>query len=109
MKNQLLRQGELENLGKVIEACKKLKDDHNNYVPTPQLLEDATDLEIIHMTLYVDILKDIVGRIDAMEDLLTMPQDEFIRIITNDGELTIEEVKLNVYFKVLTEVLGDNE
>ena len=108
MNNSILPQKEVEKVQNLIKAHEELKVCHLADKITSEKLEKASTLEQIHIALYLEMLKDLVRTIGALKDLMEIPAEEFYDKITNKGELSLDEVKMNVMVNAMMKsILGE--
>ena len=108
MTNKVMPQSELNNLENLFNCFKELKETHNKTPLTPEMLKEATDLEQIHIALYLDLLHDLTKSLGAIKDLINMPEEDFVKIVTKDGTLSLDEVKANIMMKMFLDMIGEN-
>lgn len=108
MNNRILPQEEVQKVQNLIKAHEELKECHLAHRLTPERLAEVSELEQIHIALYLEMLKDLVQTVGALKDLIEIPAEEFYDTITNKGKLSLDEVKMNVMINAMMKsVLGE--
>lgn len=107
MKNKVMPQTEVTALENLFKSFDELKKQHNEVNLTPEMLKEATDLEQLHIAVYLDLLHELASTIGAIKDLITMSEEEFTKIITKGGTQTIDEVKVNIMMKMFLNMFGE--
>lgn len=108
MKNKVMPQNEVTALENLFKSFDELKKQHNEVKLTPEMLKEATDLEQLHIAVYLDLLHELASTLGAIKDLITMPEEDFVRIITKEGTQTIDEVKANIMMKMFLDIIEGN-
>ena len=106
MKNPMLPESELRILGELFEKVDKLVENHEKTSLTPSVVAKASDIEQIHIVMYMDLVKDLVLATRTIKDLLEISEEEFIKAMTDDGERSLEEVKKVMMMKMLADMIG---
>jgi len=65
----------------------------------------ATKAEKVHILLYMDLVKDFIRDIGALRGLLEVSEEEFIKEVTEDGKMSLEEVEHKLMFSMLTDMI----
>ena len=103
MKNTMIPQEDVAKLKEVVEKVDEYIKNHKNLSPTIEGAENR--LQRIHTILYLELTKDLISSAKGLEALLNDDEEEFIKSITNDGEMTVEEVERSLMMNVLMEML----
>ena len=104
MKNRMLPKEEIVLMGRVIKDFDDLVQYHKR---SSVSTENTTDLEQIHTVVYMDLLKDLSDKVYAMRDLLEIPEEEFTKLMTKDGKVSLEEVKRILIKKMILDMITD--
>ena len=105
MKNQILPESELKILNEVFKKVDELVQNHSNTSLTPSMVMTASDLEQIHTFLYMDLVKDLVSAVSALKGILNASEEEFMKVITDDGKKSLESCKKIMMLNMLTEIM----
>lgn len=91
-----------ENTKETCEAVEKLTKELIECVaPDIEKTEKATPLEKVHTLHFlraIDELREALGYINA---LLEMPEEEFEKLVTDDGKKSLEEVEMKLMFSMM--------
>ena len=109
MNNRILPQEEVQKVQNLIQAHQELKECHMAHTLTPERLAEASELEQIHIAIYLDMLKDLVRTVGALRDIFEMPEEEFQKVVTKNGEKTLEEVKMNIMVNAMMKMITEGE
>ena len=105
MKNTIIPQEDFTKAKAIIESVNSYVSTHNMVVPN---IEDADDVvQRVHSLLYMDIMKDIINVVGILESFLSTTEEKFLEIVTDKGELSIEEVEKRLMAKMLIDILSD--
>ena len=105
MKNPILPESELKILNEVFNKVDELVQNHSNTSIIPSMVMTASDLEQIHIILYMDLIKDLVSVVGALRGILEASEEDFLKIITEDGEKSLSSVKKIMMLKMFTEIM----
>lgn len=106
MKNRMLPESELRILGELFEKVDKLVENHESTSLTPEKVANASDIEQIHIVMYMDLLKDLILATRTIKDLLEIGEEEFIEAMTDKGKRSLTEVKRVMMMKMITDMIG---
>lgn len=106
MKNKMLPESELRILGELFEKIDELVENHEKTPLTPSKVASASEIEQIHIIMYMDCLKDLITATKILKDLLEIGEEDFIEAITKDGKLSLAEVKRAMMMKMITDIIG---
>lgn len=105
MKNSIIPESELKILGEIFEKIDELFENHKKTPLTFEMLEKASDLEHIHIMVYMDFVEDFLREASALKSLLETSEDEFYKNITKDDKLSLEEVKRQAIHHCILSIL----
>ena len=106
MKNKMLPESELRILEDVFKKIDELMENHEKTPLTPNKVASASEIEQIHIVMYMDCLKDLITATKVLKDLLDISEEEFIEAITKGGKLPLAEVKRAMMLKMITDMIG---
>lgn len=106
MKNTVIPQADVDKLKEVIEKAKDYVKSHKQCKPA---LESLTQLNRIHSVLYMRMVKELISTARSLESLLECSEEEFIKTLTDDGKITVDEVEKNLMLNVMMEMLKDED
>lgn len=55
----------------------------------------ATQVEKVHILLYLDLVKDFIEAIGSLRGLVEVDESEFIKTVTDGGKTTLDEVEVS--------------
>lgn len=91
MKNTMISNKELEALQEIYKGVDHFFESHHSL--TPNDLVNSSEVEKVHILLYMDMTKDFLEAIGALRSLVEMDEKEFIKTVTDDGKVSLKEVK----------------
>lgn len=106
MKNPMLPESELKILGEIFEKVDELIKNHEKTHLTMGMIEKASDAEQLHIVMYMDLLKDSITHIKTLKDLLEIGEEEFLKAVTDEGKLTMREVKRKMMMGMILDMIG---
>lgn len=106
MKNTVIPQADIDKLKEVIEKVKDYVESHKQCEPAR---ESLTQLNRIHSVLYLRMIKELISTARSLESLLECSEEEFIKTITGDGKITVDEAEKNLMLNVMMEMLKDED
>lgn len=106
MTNKIMPQSELTALEGLFKSFEELKNQHNEEHLTMEKLQQATEVEQIHIALYLDFLKETAKKVYTLRDLINIPEEDFIKMITEDGELSLEQVRKRIMMNTFLDMLS---
>ena len=65
----------------------------------------ATQVEKVHILLYMDLVKDFIKDIGALRSLLEEDESKFIGVVTDGGKITLDEVEGKLMTNMLMDIL----
>ena len=65
----------------------------------------ATQVEKVHILLYMDLVKDFIKDIGALRGLLEEDEIKFIEVVTDGGKITLDEVEGKLMTSMLMDIL----
>lgn len=105
MKNTIIPQGDITKAKAIVDSVNDYVSNHEMEIPN---IEDADDtVQRVHTLLYLDIMKDIINVVGILESFLSTTEEKFIEIVTDKGELSIEEVEKRLMAKMLIDLIAD--
>lgn len=107
MQNRLINNKEREVLQEIFKGVNKFIEAHNE-VPIGEMLgyvPIATQVEKIHTLLYMRLVKSFIEDIGAIRGLFEDTEDGFIKTITDDGKLTLDEIEEQLMIDSLRDAL----
>ena len=105
MKNSLITEKEQKLVGEVIQKISELVEYHQTTHLTPQSIADSSDLEKIHIVIYLDTIADLVKASGCLNSLLGVSEEDFTATVTDDGKKTLKEAKNMVMMKLMTDMI----
>ena len=67
---------------------------------TPDM-DNASSLDRMSTIIYLDILSDFLKKASVLRGFLEISEDEFLRLVTKDGKLSLSEAETQVLMKGL--------
>lgn len=107
MQNTMINNKEREALQKIYSGVDEFIKAHNE-TSIEAMMEHthtASKAEKIHTLLYMDLVKDFIQSIGAIRGLLEESEEEFVKTITDDGKMTLDEVERKLMTNMLMDVL----
>lgn len=111
MQNTMINNKEREALQKIYSGVDEFIKAHNetsieaSIEAMMELTHTASKAEKIHTLLYMDLVKDFIQSIGAIRGLLEESEEEFVKTITDDGKMTLDEVERKLMTNMLMDVL----
>ena len=102
MKNPIISEKELNKLKEVLEGIHELYEIHSSLLPT-RVDMDITNIEKIHILMYLDLLGDFLKSAKMLMSLLELSEEEFVKFTTDDGKYTVEEMLSKIMKKMLSD------
>ena len=107
MKNTMISNKELEALQEIFKGVDHFVEVHNkesldSLVTTTRR---ATQVEKVHILLYMDLVKDFIKDIGALRGLLEEDESKFIEVVTDGGKITLDEVESKLMTSMLMDIL----
>lgn len=93
MKNSIVKEKEANALNEVIEKVENFVRTHAEYQPTPEEIDNSTDLEKIHTIMYLDAINDLIKATSFIRSLRDVSEEEFEKGVTDGGKITVEDAK----------------
>lgn len=100
MKTPLISDKEVQTLFKFHSLMDEISKDHQTG-PDREKLESLSDIEKIHTLMYLDLLGEFSKNLQVLMELLTISEEAFEVLITENGEHSIEEILAKTLFKVM--------
>lgn len=104
MQNKVLPENEVKVVKELIEKVKELREVHAK--GTPIVLSTTTQVERIQSVLYLRILKEFLTDASALESLMVSSEDEFIKEVTHNGEMSLDDVEKSLILSALSDMLS---
>lgn len=105
MKNAMLPESELKILGEIFEKITELVDNHEKSPLSMKALHESSEAEQLHIVMYMDILKDMITSAKSLQGLLEISEEEFIKAVTEDGKISMREVKRKMMMNMLIDMM----
>jgi len=107
MQNTMISNKEKEALEQIYKGVNKFIEIHNETALEEMMrrTRTATKAEKVHILLYMDLVKDFIRDIGALRGLLEVSEEEFIKEVTEDGKMSLEEVEHKLMFSMLTDMI----
>lgn len=107
MQNTMISNKEKEALEQIYKGVDKFIEAHNGIALEEMMshIRTATKAEKVHTLLYMDLVKDFISNLGALRGLLEISEEEFIKEITENGKLSLDEVEHKLMFSMLTDML----
>ena len=104
MKNTMISNKELEALQEIFKGVDHFCKAHNkeSFMSTTMR---ATQVEKVHILLYMDLVKDFIKDIGALRGLLEEDEIKFIEVVTDGGKITLDEVESKLMTSMLMDIL----
>lgn len=106
MKN-LMSDKEKEALQEVFESVKKFITVHSEESTGILLrnMHNESQVEQVHTLFYMDLAKDLFKVTGALRGIIECDEETFVRLVTRDGEKTLDEAKHAIMSSILTDML----
>ena len=107
MKNTMISNKELEALQEIFKGVDHFREVHNSEGLDSLMTTTrrATQVEKVHILLYMDLVKDFIKDIGALRSLLEEDESKFIEIVTDGGKITLDEVEGKLITSMLMDIL----
>lgn len=107
MKNTMISNKELEALQEIFKGVDHFCEAHNkegldSFMTTTRR---TTQVEKVHILLYMDLVKDFIRDIGALRSLLEEDESKFIEVVTDGGKITLDEVEGKLMTSMLMDIL----
>lgn len=103
MKNTMISNKELEALQEIYKGVDHFFEAHHSL--TPSDLVTASEVEKVHILLYMDMTRDFIEAIGSLRSLVEMDEKEFIKTVTDDGKVSLKEVRGKLMTSMLMDIL----
>lgn len=107
MKNRAIPESEIKMLEEIFNKIEEMIENHYNTPITRETLDNTTDVEHIHIAMYLEFMKDFIEDAHALRSLMDVDVAEFIEGITDGGKRSLTEVKKDIMLHGLTRMLSD--
>lgn len=107
MQNTMISNKEKEALEQIYKGVDKFIEAHNEVALAEMMrhTRTATKAEKVHSLLYVSLVKDFIRDIGALKGLLEVSEEEFVKEVTEDGKMGLDEVEHRLMFSMLTDMI----
>lgn len=107
MKNTMISNKELEALQEIFKGVDHFCEAHNKegLDSIMTTIRRATQVEKVHILLYMDLVKDFIRDIGALRSLLEEDESKFIEVVTDGGKITLDEVEGKLMTSMLMDIL----
>lgn len=107
MKNTMISNKELEALQEIFKGIDHFCEAHNKegLDSIMTTTSRATQVEKVHILLYMDLVKDFIKDIGALRSLLEEDESKFIEVVTDGGKITLDEVEGKLMTNMLMDIL----
>lgn len=106
MKNTMISNKELEALQEIFKGVDHFCEAHNKEsFDSHDYPRRATQVEKVHILLYMDLVKDFIKDIGALRSLLEEDESKFIEVVTDGGKITLDEVEGKLMTSMLMDIL----
>lgn len=107
MKNTMISNKELEALQEIFKSVDHFCEAHNKegLDSIMTTTRRATQVEKVHILLYMDLVKDFIRDIGALRSLLEEDESKFIEVVTDGGKITLDEVEGKLMTSMLMDIL----
>lgn len=107
MKNTMISNKELEALQEIFKGVDHFCEAHNSEGLDSLMttIRRATQVEKVHILLYMDLVKDFIKDIGALRSLLEEDESKFIEVVTDGGKITLDEVESKLMTSMLMGIL----
>jgi hypothetical protein len=107
MKNTMISNKELEALQEIFKGVDHFCETHNKetFDSLVTTTRRATQVEKVHILLYMVLVKDFIKDIGALRSLLEEDESKFIEVVTDGGKITLDEVEGNLMTNMLMDIL----
>lgn len=107
MNNNIIPKSELKILGEVFQKVDEIVKNHQNTPLTMDSVMNASELEQLQTLVYMDMFKDFIKAIGCLKGLLELNDEEFTKMLTDDGKRTIGEAKHMMMLEMMIEHLTE--
>lgn len=105
MKNAMLPESELKILGEIFQKVDELTENHQKSPLDVGALTNSSELEQLHIMFYLDLLRDVVVNVKTLKDLLEISEEDLVKTVTEDGKVSLKEVKKMMMMKMITDMV----
>lgn len=107
MKNTMISNKELEALQEIFKGVDHFCEAHNSEGLDSLMTTTrrATQVEKVHILLYMDLMKDLIKDIGALRSILEEDESKFIEVVTDGGKITLDEVEVKLMTNMLMDIL----
>lgn len=105
MKNAMLPESELKILGEIFQKVDELIENHQKSPLDVGALINSSELEQLHIMFYLDLLRDVVVNVKTLKDLLEISEEDLVKVVTEDGKVSLKEVKKMMMTKMITDMV----
>ena len=110
MQNTMISNKEREALEQIYKGVDKFIEAHNETALEEMMrhtrtARTATKAEKVHGLLYMSLVKDFIHDIGALRGLLETSEEEFVKTVTEDGKMSLDEMEHRLMFSMLTDIL----
>lgn len=103
MKNTMISNKELEALQEIFKGVDHFFEAHEQI--DMETVIRADEVEKVHILLYMEMARDFVEAIGSLRGLVEMDKEEFIKTVTDDGKMTLREVKDKLMTNMLMDII----
>ena len=103
MKNTMISNKELEALQEIFKGVDHFFEAHE-HIDLETVIR-ASEVEKVHSLLYMEMTKDFIEAIGALRSLVETDKEEFIKTVTDDGKLTLKEVRDKLMTNMLMDII----
>lgn len=93
MKNKIIPINEIEAVKKCLDEVNNIVKVHSSVTPD---MDNASSLERMNAIIYLDILSDFLEKASVLRGFLKLSEEEFLRLATKDGKLSLREAETQV-------------
>ena len=104
MQNKVLPQSEVDKMREVIGNINEVIRNHDKL--KPRFEDVGNQLIRIHTLLYMTGAKELICSAKTLERLFDCTPEELVALVTNEGEITIEEAEKNLMIHALVDIMG---
>lgn len=107
MKNTIISSKEREALEKIFKGVDEFIEAHNNNSLEEMTTNThtATQVERVHILLYMDFVKDFINDLNALRSILETSEEDFIKTVTDDGEMSLDTVEKKLMTSMLMKMI----
>ena len=93
MRNKIIPINEIEAVKECLNEVNNIVKVHSSVTPD---MDNASSLDRISTIIYLDIISDFLKKASVLRGFLEISEDEFLRLITEDGKLSLCEAETKV-------------